>query len=95
MNKRQINIPDDDQSQHGGASTVRADLEVSIGPLKLKNPIIAASGVFGYGLDLKEFCPPEKLGAIITKGLSLAPWPGNPGPRIVEAAGGLMNSIGL
>jgi dihydroorotate dehydrogenase (NAD+) catalytic subunit len=72
-----------------------SSLGVSIGPLKLKNPVIAASGVFGYGLELKDLCPPEKLGAVITKGLSLTPWPGNPSPRVVEAAGGLINSIGL
>jgi dihydroorotate dehydrogenase (NAD+) catalytic subunit len=71
------------------------DLSVSLGPLKLKNPVIAASGVFGYGLELMELCPPESLGAVITKGLSLTPWEGNASPRIVEAAGGLINSIGL
>jgi dihydroorotate dehydrogenase (NAD+) catalytic subunit len=63
--------------------------------LRLKNPIIAASGVFGYGLELNGFCPPEALGAVIVKGLSMEPWPGNPAPRIAEAAGGLLNAIGL
>jgi dihydroorotate dehydrogenase (NAD+) catalytic subunit len=63
--------------------------------LTLKNPVMAASGVFGYGLELLEFCPPEKLGAVVCKGLSLTPWAGNPGPRAVEAAGGLVNAIGL
>jgi dihydroorotate dehydrogenase (NAD+) catalytic subunit len=71
------------------------DLSVKIGPLTLKNPVIAASGVFGYGLELAEFCPPEKLGAVICKGVSLTPWPGNPGPRLTEAAGGLVNAVGL
>jgi dihydroorotate dehydrogenase (NAD+) catalytic subunit len=71
------------------------DLSVRLGSLTLKNPILAASGVFGYGLELSQFCPPEKLGAVICKGISLEPWPGNPGPRAVEAAGGLVNAIGL
>ncbi|MDR0548080.1 MAG: dihydroorotate dehydrogenase [Deltaproteobacteria bacterium] len=72
-----------------------SDLTATLGPLKLKNPLIAASGVFGYGLELAAFCPPEKLGAVIVKGLSLKPWPGNPGPRGVAAAFGLVNAIGL
>jgi dihydroorotate dehydrogenase (NAD+) catalytic subunit len=71
------------------------DLTVSIGPLKLKNPVIAASGTFGYGLELKDFCPPEKLGAVITKGISLNPWSGNPSPRAAESSGGLINAVGL
>ncbi|MDR1657065.1 MAG: dihydroorotate dehydrogenase [Deltaproteobacteria bacterium] len=71
------------------------DLQVRIGPLVLKNPVIAASGTFGYGLELKDFCPPDRLGAVIVKGLSRTPWPGNSGHRIVEAGGGLINSIGL
>jgi dihydroorotate dehydrogenase (NAD+) catalytic subunit len=56
---------------------------------------MAASGTFGYGLELSELCPPDRLGAVIVKGLSLEPWPGNPLPRALETAGGLMNSIGL
>jgi dihydroorotate dehydrogenase (NAD+) catalytic subunit len=71
------------------------DLKTTIGNLTLKNPVIAASGTFGYGLELKNFCPPEKLGAVITKGISLDPWPGNPGPRAAEVSGGLINAIGL
>ena len=71
------------------------DLSVTIGSVKLKNPVIAASGVFGYGLEFEDFCPPDFLGAVISKGLSLEPWPGNPGPRVAEAAGGLLNAIGL
>ncbi|MDR2443921.1 MAG: dihydroorotate dehydrogenase [Deltaproteobacteria bacterium] len=71
------------------------DLTVKIGPLVLKNPVIAASGTFGYGLELSDFVPPESLGAVIVKGLSLEPWPGNPLPRLVESSGGLINAIGL
>ncbi|MDR2935704.1 MAG: dihydroorotate dehydrogenase [Candidatus Adiutrix sp.] len=71
------------------------DLTARLGPLTLKNPVLTASGTFGYGLELKDFCPPAALGAVIVKGLSLSPWPGNPGPRMFEVPGGLMNSIGL
>ncbi|MDR0881244.1 MAG: dihydroorotate dehydrogenase [Candidatus Adiutrix sp.] len=71
------------------------DLTVKLGPLTLKNPVMTASGTFGYGLELKKFCPPELLGAVITKGVSLTPWPGNPGPRLAETAGGMLNAIGL
>ena len=71
------------------------DLSVSVGGLSLKNPIIAASGAFGYGLEMAPLCPPERLGAVIVKGLSWEPWPGNSGHRVCEAAGGLINSIGL
>jgi dihydroorotate dehydrogenase (NAD+) catalytic subunit len=71
------------------------DMTVKLGPLALKNPVIAASGTFGYGLELKDFCPPERLGAVITKGISPDPWPGNPQPRAAEGGGGLLNSIGL
>ncbi|MDR2339917.1 MAG: dihydroorotate dehydrogenase [Deltaproteobacteria bacterium] len=71
------------------------DLSTDLGFLTLKNPVIAASGTFGYGLELLPFCPPEALGAVIPKGVSLAPWAGNPGPRACEASGGLINAIGL
>jgi dihydroorotate dehydrogenase (NAD+) catalytic subunit len=83
------------KAEAGASTTPGPDLSVSIGPLFLKNPVIAASGVFGYGLELAAFCPPERLGAVIVKGLSQTPWPGNPGHRMIEAAGGLLNSIGL
>lgn len=71
------------------------DLSVDIGGLKIKNPVIAASGTFGYGDELSSFYDPSILGAIIVKGLSLRPIPGNPPPRIVETPCGLLNSIGL
>ncbi|MDR2301971.1 MAG: dihydroorotate dehydrogenase [Deltaproteobacteria bacterium] len=78
-----------------GKKATRPDLSVNLGHLRLKNPVLAASGTFGYGLELAAFCPPQKLGAVITKGLSLEPWPGNPNPRIIEAGFGLINAIGL
>lgn len=66
-----------------------------MGPLELKNPVMTASGTCGYGLELKKFCPPEQLGAVVTKGVSLTPWPGNESPRMAETAGGMLNAIGL
>ena len=71
------------------------DLSVNIGDLKIKNPVITASGTFGYGNELIPFYDPFLLGAIIVKGLSLQPMPGNPPPRIIETPCGLLNSIGL
>ncbi len=71
------------------------DLSVDIGGLKIKNPVITASGTFGYGNELTPFYDPSLLGAIIVKGLSLKPIPGNPPPRIAETPCGLLNAIGL
>jgi dihydroorotate dehydrogenase (NAD+) catalytic subunit len=79
----------------GKRHSFRPDMRVRIGPLTLRNPVIAASGTFGYGLELRDFCPPALLGAVVTKGVSTDPWPGNPQPRAAEDAGGLLNSIGL
>lgn len=70
-------------------------LATQVGSLQLKNPVLAASGTFGYGLDLVDLCPPEALGAVVTKGLSPKPRSGNPTPRIVETPAGMINSIGL
>ncbi len=72
-----------------------ARLVTRVGTVELANPVMAASGTFGYGLDLVEFCPPERLGGIVSKGLSPAPRAGNPTPRIVETAAGMINAIGL
>ena len=71
------------------------DLSVQLGSLRLKNPVIAASGTFGYGEELNDYFPVEKLGAVSTKGLSLKPRDGNPMPRIVETPSGMINAIGL
>lgn len=71
------------------------DLTCNLGFLQLRNPLIAASGTFGYGLEMVPFLDLEALGAYIVKGLYLRPRPGNPPPRIVETASGLINSIGL
>jgi dihydroorotate dehydrogenase (NAD+) catalytic subunit len=71
------------------------DLSVDLGFLKLRNPVLAASGTFGYGLEFAPFIDLEKLGGIIVKGLFFYARPGNPPPRLVESASGLINSIGL
>jgi dihydroorotate dehydrogenase (NAD+) catalytic subunit len=71
------------------------DLTTKIGPLSLKNPVIAASGTFGYGLEFEPLVDLDLLGAVVVKGLSLKPMAGNPPPRIVETPGGMLNAIGL
>lgn len=71
------------------------DLSVKIGPLKLKNPVIAASGTFGYGQEYAELVDASLLGGIVVKGISLKPRAGNPPPRIVETPCGMLNAIGL
>ncbi|MFH1778915.1 MAG: dihydroorotate dehydrogenase [Candidatus Omnitrophota bacterium] len=74
---------------------VKADLKVRIGKLELKNPVMAASGTFGSGEEFKDFVNINKLGAIITKSITLNQREGNPPPRIVETSSGILNSIGL
>ncbi len=72
-----------------------ADISVKIGVLELKNPVMTASGTFGYGEEYAEFLDLSRLGAVVVKGLSLMPKEGNPPPRIVETASGMLNAIGL
>jgi dihydroorotate dehydrogenase (NAD+) catalytic subunit len=71
------------------------DLSVKLGRLELFNPVIAASGTFGYGLEYLPFVDLDLLGGFSTKGLSLKPRMGNPAPRMVETASGMLNAIGL
>ncbi|MFO7962546.1 MAG: dihydroorotate dehydrogenase [Desulfobacterales bacterium] len=73
----------------------RPDLTVRIGKMTLKNPVMTASGTFGYGREFASLVDLNRLGAIIVKGLSLEPSHGNPPPRIVETACGMLNAIGL
>ncbi len=73
----------------------RIDLSVNIGSLKLRNPLMLASGTVGYGNEISEFSDLNKLGAIVTKSLSLKPRKGNPPQRIVETTAGMLNAIGL
>jgi dihydroorotate dehydrogenase (NAD+) catalytic subunit len=74
---------------------VKPDLSVSLGALRLKNPVMSASGTFGYGLEFAPFYDISRLGTVVVKGLSLAPTKGNPPGRIVETASGMLNAIGL
>jgi dihydroorotate dehydrogenase (NAD+) catalytic subunit len=71
------------------------DLTVGIGSLKLKNPVMTASGTFGYGEEYSDFVDLNLLGAVVVKGISLEPMEGNPSPRICETPCGMLNSIGL
>ncbi len=71
------------------------NLSVDIAGLKLKNPVMTASGTFGYGEEYSEFLDLNRLGAIVVKGLSITPRQGNPTPRIVETPAGMLNAIGL
>lgn len=72
-----------------------ADLSVKIGDLRLKNPVMTASGTFGYGLEYADFVDLEDIGGIIVKGTTLKPREGNPYPRMAETARGMLNCVGL
>ncbi len=74
---------------------IELDLSVEIGRMKLKNPVMVASGTFGFAEEYKDFIDLNQLGAIIPKGISLKPMVGNIPPRIFETEGGMINSIGL
>jgi len=76
-------------------SGVKPDLAVRLGGLELPNPVLLASGTCGYGLEMVPHGDLSRLGAVVVKGLSLEPSPGNPPPRIVETPSGMLNSIGL
>ena len=73
----------------------KPDLSVQLGPLSLKNPVLTASGTFGYGREFASLMDPNLLGGIVVKGISLKPMAGNPPPRIVETPCGMLNAIGL
>ena len=76
-------------------SSRKPDLSVSFAGLTFKNPVIAAAGTFGYGIEFEDVVTLEKLGGFVTKGLSREPMVGNPPPRLFETAAGMLNSIGL
>jgi dihydroorotate dehydrogenase (NAD+) catalytic subunit len=80
-------------SENGGNSS--PDLSVSFAGIQLKNPIIAASGTFGYGVEFEDVVHLNKLGGFVVKGLSREPMIGNPPPRLWETAAGMLNAIGL
>jgi dihydroorotate dehydrogenase (NAD+) catalytic subunit len=73
----------------------KPDLSVSFAGLSFKNPVIAAAGTFGYGIEFEDVVALEKLGGFVSKGLSREPMVGNPPPRLFETAAGMLNSIGL
>jgi dihydroorotate dehydrogenase (NAD+) catalytic subunit len=77
------------------ASAVAPDLSVRFCGLTLKNPVIGASGTFGYGLEFEDVVHLDKLGGFVVKGLSREPMTGNPPPRLFETAAGMLNAIGL
>jgi dihydroorotate dehydrogenase (NAD+) catalytic subunit len=74
---------------------VKPNLAVNVGGIPMKNPVMTASGTFGYGQAFASLLDLNRLGAVIVKGLSLKPAPGNPPPRTVETCGGMLNAIGL
>ena len=73
----------------------RRDLQVELASLVLKNPVMVASGTFGYGREYAEYFDLSSLGAVMVKGVSLEPWSGNRPPRITETPAGMLNAIGL
>ncbi|HKK01187.1 MAG TPA: dihydroorotate dehydrogenase, partial [Desulfuromonadales bacterium] len=81
--------------QQAQTAARRPSLSVDVAGIKLKNPVMPASGTFGYGEEYAPFLDLERIGAIVTKGLSLRPKAGNPTPRIAETTGGMLNAIGL
>lgn len=70
-------------------------LETQLAGIRMKNPIMVASGTFGYGPEYADLVDLNQLGAIVVKGISLEPWNGNRTPRLIEVSGGLLNAIGL
>ncbi|MCF8048514.1 MAG: dihydroorotate dehydrogenase, partial [Desulfarculaceae bacterium] len=72
-----------------------ANMAVFVGGVRLANPVLAASGTFGYGREYSPYLEPGAIGGLVTKGVSLEPRVGNPPPRIVETACGMLNAIGL
>jgi len=78
-----------------GNGRTHSDLSVSLAGIQLKNPVIAASGTFGYGVEFEDVVHLNKLGGLVVKGLSKEPMAGNPPPRLYETAAGMLNAIGL
>ncbi len=81
--------------QNLGPTDGSPGLAGQLGPLRLKNPVMSASGTFGYGQEYSSFFDLRRLGAIVVKGISLQPRAGNPPPRLVETPAGMINAIGL
>lgn len=97
--KLRINEPAMNKSHIGNSKSASCpcapDMKVNVGGIAMRNPVMAASGTFGYGREYSELLDLNGLGAIVVKGISLKPAPGNPPPRLKEVPGGLINAIGL
>jgi dihydroorotate dehydrogenase (NAD+) catalytic subunit len=83
------------KKQDGRFAHVPPDMKVSLAGLELANPVIAASGTFGYGIEFEEIVSLEGIGGFVTKGIAIEPITGHPAPRIVQTASGMLNAIGL
>ena len=74
---------------------MKPDMKVTLAGLELANPILAASGTFGYGIEFEEIVHLERIGGLVTKGISMEPMAGHAAPRIIQTAAGMLNAIGL
>ena len=74
---------------------MKPNMAVTFAGIELRNPVIAASGTFGYGIEFEDIVSLDCIGGLVTKGLSREPMAGNPAPRIIETASGMLNAIGL
>jgi dihydroorotate dehydrogenase (NAD+) catalytic subunit len=74
---------------------MKPDMKVTLAGMELVNPVIAASGTFGYGIEFEEIVSLERLGGFVTKGISLQPMAGHAAPRLIQTAAGMLNAIGL
>ncbi len=74
---------------------IETSLSVNIGGIQMRNPVMTASGTFGYGSEYADFVDLNRLGAVVVKGVTSVPWPGNPMQRIMETPSGMLNAIGL
>ncbi|MYG08851.1 hypothetical protein F4167_19995 [Candidatus Poribacteria bacterium] len=75
--------------------TTDLSLSVNIGGIRMRNPVMTASGTFGYGSEYADFVDLNRLGAVVVKGVTSVPWSGNPMQRIMETPSGMLNAIGL
>src|ERR1700685_924392 len=82
-------------SEQGKKPRVKPDMKVRLAGMELFNPVIAASGTFGYGIEFEEIVSLEEIGGFVTKGISLEPMSGHAAPRLIQTAAGMLNAIGL
>ncbi len=83
------------ESHNARRGPFKLDMSVNVAGIPLKNPILAASGTFGYGVEFEDIVSLDRLGGFVAKGLSREPMAGNPAPRLFETAAGMLNAIGL